>query len=265
MPEFKFITKEQEKQMPFLKRRIHRLKKYSRGFKSKPDWAGDGIAVRGRNLGFMVDNKFQEAVAFAEDGNVEGWNKAGVVPKIHWRIHTCIWAATNGLNLEGDFVECGVHTGILSMALCHYLDFSKVNKKIYLFDTYEGIPIEGLEGEEKNFSSKMNGLYSDVYELAKRNFSQFPNAVLVKGVLPDSLNNVEITKIAYLSIDLNNAKYEKEVIEVLWNKLVAGALIVLDDYAFNGHEAQYKMWNDFASSKNKMVLTLPTGQGVLQK
>jgi hypothetical protein len=265
MENFKYISKADEKKMSFLKRRVHRLKKYHRGFKAKPDWWGDGVGVRGRNLGFMADPKFQKAIQFAEEGNKEGWVNYGSVPRIHWRIYTCIWAASNALHLEGDLVECGVHTGMLSMALCDYLEFDKQDKKLYLFDTFEGIPTEGLEGDEKKFSEKMNGLYFDVYDLTKRNFARFPNAVLVKGVLPSSLEKAPINKISYLAIDLNNAKYEIETIEALWKKLVTGAMVILDDYALGGHQAQYDAWNEFAKSKGRMIYTCPTGQGILQK
>jgi hypothetical protein len=40
---------------------------------------------------------------------------------------------------------------------------------------------------------------------------------------------------------------------------------VIDDYAFMGHVLQYEMWNKFAESKHRMILTVPTGQGLLQK
>ena len=66
-------------------------------------------------------------------------------------------------------------------------------------------------------------------------------------------------------MDLNNASAEKATIEVLWPKLVQGAIIVLDDYAFIRRVRQYDMWNEFAKSVGRSVLTLPTGQGLLIK
>jgi len=54
-------------------------------------------------------------------------------------------------------------------------------------------------------------------------------------------------------------------IELLWSKLSPGAIVILDDYAFTGFESQYRAWNDFAGSQNLMILTVPTGQGILIK
>ena len=214
----------------------------------------------------MRNDRFKLATEFAHDGNIEGWSKGGGVPSILWRSHVTMWAASNGLRLEGDFVECGVHTGILSMAICHYLDFNKINKKFYLFDTFQGIPMERLDETDRLQAERINSLiYFDVYEIAKRNFSTFKNVQLIKGNLPDTLDIPDLQKISYLSIDLNNARYEKETIEALWEKLVDGAMVVIDDYAFTGHEAQYQMWNDFASRNNRIILTVPTGQGLLVK
>ena len=235
------------------------------GLWKKLDWWGDGLGVRGKNLGFLREPKFVEAVRFAHEGNIAGWKNAGFTPEIPWRQHVCCWAASNALRLEGDFVECGVHTGLFSMAICNYLKFETKNRRFLLFDTFEGIPVEGLNDHDRGKANQMNQLYSDVYEIAKQNFKNFENVELIKGVLPDSLNTIEINQIGYLSIDLNNHQYEKQTIEALWDRLVPGAMVVIDDYAFEEHAEQYEMWNRFATSKNRMVLTVPTGQGLLQK
>lgn len=231
------------------------------------DFRADGLGVRRKNLDFLNEFKFKAAWENSVALNRDGWAKVkGGVPDIRWRAHVCCWAAQHGLSLEGDFVECGVHTGILSLVVAERYDFASVPKTFWLFDTYEGIPLEGLDADAKAHAQGLNEtIYFDVFKIATRNFSKFPNARLVKGILPQSLESATIEKIAYLSVDLNHAAAEKATIEALWDKLVPGAVVVIDDYAFENHEDQYAMWNDFASSKGKMVLTLPTGQGILIK
>ena len=51
----------------------------------------------------------------------------------------------------------------------------------------------------------------------------------------------------------------------LWPQLSVGAIIIIDDYGFVGHDAQYAMWNAFAAERDLMIATLPTGQGLLIK
>lgn len=224
----------------------------------RPHYLADGLGVKNKNLKFLDDTAFQRGWERAVEGSRSGW--AGNVPDVRWRAHTALWAARHGMNLEGDFVECGVFLGLLSLTICHALEFGKTGRNFYLFDTFNGLPDDGSLEAKRN-----NGLYFDCFEQASANFAPFPNARLVKGTLPATLEGVPIKKIAYLSVDLNHAAAEKAVIEELWNRLVSSAVVVIDDYAFGGHDDQYGIWNAFAASKNLSVLTMPTGQGLLIK
>lgn len=229
------------------------------------DFSADFLGVRHKSLDFMNEERFSQAWDIAEEAGRIGWN--GKTPNIRWRTHINIWAAQNGLNLEGDFVECGVHTGIFSLAICHYFDLSKLDKKFWLFDTWAGIPTDGLAGDELNMATHHNEEYypDDIFNHVKQSFANIDGAHLVRGLLPGTIDEASIDKISYLSIDLNNAPAEEATIKVLWPKLTKGAFVVLDDYGWNGHENQRNMWNDFAKSVGQMIVTLPTGQGLLIK
>jgi hypothetical protein len=160
-----------------------------------------------------------------------------------------------------------VHTGILSRTICSFLDFGREARNFWLFDTWHGIPTDGMNEREAAAAKKYNeGIYhTDVYPITVRNFARYPNVRLVRGALPETLNLAKIDSISYLSIDLNNARAEKAVIERLWPKISEGAIIVLDDYGFRGCEEQHDMWDGFAREVGKMVVTIPTGQGILIK
>lgn len=222
----------------------------------RTEFRADGLGVIGKNLGFMEDPAFRIGWQKAVDGNLSAWG--GTPPDIRWRAHAALWAARHGLNLEGDFVECGVFLGLLSLTICHALEIEKSNKTFYLFDTYNGMPSDSP-------NQKTAHLYFDCYEQAKKNFAPFNNAHLVRGVLPDSLSEAPLKKIAYLSIDLNHAPAERAVIDELWEHLTPSAIVLIDDYAFRGHEDQYATWNDFAAANGVSILTIPTGQGILIK
>lgn len=230
----------------------------------RPDYRADGIGLNGKNVSALAEPTFDKAYNEASRLNAEGWR--GEAPDIRWRAHICCWAAQNALSLQGDFVECGVHTGLLSLTVAHFLDFAKLDRKFWLLDTFKGIPLDRVATHEKAHAAELNTvLYFDCYDLALRNFAPFPNARLVRGTLPDSLTETQIDRIAYLSMDLNNANGEMATIEHLWPKLSPGGIVVIDDYAFTGYEPQFHAWNDFAHSKGQMILTVPTGQGILIK
>jgi O-methyltransferase len=249
-----------------LKRAIKSFRR-RHGLESKTlrcDYRASGLGVRNMELGFLEDPVFKSAWQKAVAGAEYGWS--GLIPDIRWRTHIALWAARRGLMLEGDFVECGVYTGLMSLTLCHAVEFQKLDRKFFLFDTYDGIPVEGLPDEERRLAEEMNkGMYKDVYAEVQKHFAPFPNAVLVRGRLPETLDTVKLSRIAYLSIDLNNATAERPCIERLWPLLSQGATVVIDDYAHKGHRPQYDMWNEFAAKTRTPIVTLPTGQGLMIK
>ena len=55
-------------------------------------------------------------------------------------------------------------------------------------------------------------------------------------------------------------------IEYLWEKLVIGGVVVLDDYDYGPEFMEQKYaWDKFAALKDFEILTLPTGQGLIIK
>jgi hypothetical protein len=48
-------------------------------------------------------------------------------------------------------------------------------------------------------------------------------------------------------------------------RLVPGALMLLDDYAYRGHRPQKVAMDRFAQTRANKILSLPTGQGLLIK
>jgi O-methyltransferase len=231
------------------------------------DYDADHLAVWAKNLGFMTDTRFLSAYRRGMNSGHKIGQAYGLGDDldIHWRVHVCCWAATHAKRLPGDFVECGVNTGIYSLAICNYIDLNATGKTFWLFDTYEGIPEHQMLGSERELRLRDNRMYPDCYEIAMANFSAYPRARVVRGVIPDILANAAIDEVAYLSIDLNIAEPERAALEYFWPKLVTGAVIVLDDYAWRGYEEQKTAADGFAKSVGTEILTMPTGQGLLLK
>lgn len=244
---------------------LHKVGFAKRPFRMCCDYRGDGIGTKNKSLKFLDDKKFQNAWSNVSKHfhNITG----AKAPDVRWRAHIALWAACNGLKRDGDFVECGVYAGLFSGVICDYLDFANINKTFYLFDTWAGIPTDGLNKDEKRVADAYNGQYHnvDVFSGVENFFAPYPNCRLIRGELPGTLDTVLIDKVAYLSIDLNNATYERACIEVLWDRLVSGAIVLLDDYNFTVCRIQQDMWDDFAAENGVMVAALPTGQGIIIK
>ncbi|MDB5259215.1 MAG: hypothetical protein JWO73_423 [Candidatus Taylorbacteria bacterium] len=185
---------------------------------------------------------------------------------IEWRIHVLCWAATHAAKIGGDFVECGVHSGISSRAVMNYTDFNKLRRRFYLLDTFEGLDKKYSTEKELRRNADMGYTKrGDIYEQVKETFKDF-NVKIIKGTVPDTLKQVDSDRIAYLSIDMNCVKPEIDTLEFFWDKMASGGIIILDDYGYaNSTNDQKEAHDAFARSKNVMILSLPTCQGVLIK
>lgn len=188
----------------------------------------------------------------------------------HWRIHVGLWAAFSASKLDGDFVECGVNKGFLSSAIMKRLDWDSLGKQFYLLDTFTGLDdrfvsdVEVQTGAlEKNASDLKKAFYSVDIEGVRANFSEWRNVRVIQGAVPLTLEQVDSEKIAYLHLDMNCAPPELAALTFFWPRLVPGAFILLDDYAYFGYEAQKQAMDAFASERNLQICSLPTGQGLL--
>lgn len=182
---------------------------------------------------------------------------------LHWRTHVVIWASETAFRLDGNFVECGVNRSFFSTAIFNYLKLEDhQNKHFYLFDTFNGLDKKYISDKDK--AAHFNE-YHDVYDLVKKAFGKFKNVHVIRGSVPDTLAEIDVGNVSYLSIDMNCSYPEKKALEYFWPKLVVGGVIVLDDYGWKGHEEQKKVADDFAAKKNRYILCLPTGQGIIIK
>lgn len=46
---------------------------------------------------------------------------------LRWRVYTACWAAKHASVIPGDFVECGVNRGGMSLAVMEYIDFNDLD------------------------------------------------------------------------------------------------------------------------------------------
>jgi O-methyltransferase len=240
---------------------IYRLPQSIVYFRGPHTYKQDGLMTR-HNTDFMRDPRFQ--AAYNQGAKAGKWGEQGY--GLHWRLHVVCWAAQHAIHLEGDFVECGVNTGGLARAVVDYVNFQNENRTFYLLDTFNGLVENYLSDTEKARGINRNNMpYTETYEYTKGVFSDFSNVKLIRGPVPDTLEQVKAEKVAYLSIDMNSKLPEIAAAEYFWDKLVPGAIVVLDDYGFASHIEQKLAFDEFAIKRGTIVLSLPTGQGVIIK
>lgn len=184
-----------------------------------------------------------------------------------WRIHIALWAAQTAFRSGGDFVECGVHLGFTSSVIMTYMNWNAKagTRKFYLVDNFEGIVPDLLTDEEIRLgrAEQYGTKYSGTYERAKKNVLEFKNIELVKGTVPAILGDVHAKRISFLHLDMNSSIPEVSALRCFWDRLVPGAVVLLDDYAYSGFEPQKRAIDDLGAEIGFSVVSLPTGQGLV--
>ena len=224
---------------------------------SRLNYAHDGLFTV-HNADFDLDDRFRRAY---RAGKATGsWGDAD----LEWRVHVCLWLATQATRLDGDFVECGTNRGGTATAMLTYLDDDKrfTDKRLYCFDTFEGLASDrSSEAEMRQFEGK----YKECYDEVSRHFEAFPQVRLIRGTIPETLEGFECDRVAFLHVDMNSAEPELAALEFFWPRLTSGAPVLLDDFAWQACGDQRRVIIEFARTHSVEILWLPTGQGVLQK
>lgn len=172
-------------------------------------------------------------------------------------------------NIEGAFVECGVWRGGSAMLIAKMLaKRNVVNRKIFLYDTFEGmtaptekdISLTGMVASDiLDQRDKQNPIWcvaglDDVR--ANMNSTGYPaeNIIYIEGKVEDTIpQNMPMGSIALLRLDTDWYESTKHELVHLFPKLVVNGIIIIDDY---GHWQGCKKAVDEYFSEHKIHILL---------
>lgn len=183
-----------------------------------------------------------------------------------------MWALINSINyisnkkIQGDFVECGVWKGG-NLILYNLLNKKKnLNRNIYGFDTFEGMPFPGkfdfkYDGRSavylynKKTKSDKGWCKSTLDEVKKNISKECPNnnIKLIKGKVEDTLlieKNIP-QKISILRLDTDFYESTKIELEVLFPRLETGGILIIDDYG--NYKGARKAVDEYFKSKTFLI------------
>jgi len=150
-------------------------------------------------------------------------------------------------SLIGDFVECGIWKGGNIILLKKLLQKFNVKKKIYCFDTFEGMTKP--TSHDSNYNEKSAQTMYDEHKKKKIGFAKCSlnevkknliknantdNIFFIKGKVEETLNNKKNLpkKISILRLDTDFYESTKIELEILFPRLVKGGILIIDDYGF---------------------------------
>jgi O-methyltransferase len=166
----------------------------------------------------------------------------------------------NAAEIPGSIVEVGTWKGG-SLALAMLSDSSKSRNYIG-YDTFEG-HLQPEEDEKDVRGSNMLDRYKEIIETegswCKADYNEtneFLNSVkfaeqsftLHKGDVKIILPNTNVDKLAILRVDCDWYAESLISLEVLYDRIVPGGIIILDD--FGHHSGQRKAFDEFFSNRH---------------
>lgn len=223
--------------------------------KSPYSFEGDGFATWHYSP-FMADAQFQSDYAKVSQTWPGSDNR--------WRLWIMTRCATHCASLDGSFAEFGVYRGG-----CTYMVLSvcrpRSGRSYFLFDTFGGIPTTNLTQQE--VAAGFGGRLSDasVDEVRERLSPWKDQVKFVVGDVFDTLPSTETGPLAFGHLDLNAAAPTDFALKYVWSRLVAGGILVFDDYGWSQYSDQKKLIDAFFEDKKDSLIALPTGQAMVVK
>ncbi len=140
--------------------------------------------------------------------------------------------------LKGDIVECGVWNGGSSAMMARaYKDGGGKNDRLFwLFDSFEGLPSPCEKDSETDTLIYFKGICKGDTEKVKHVFNKlsvpFDNVKIVKGWIKETLPKSNLGQVSLLHIDVDWYKSVEDSLEYIYDKVVIGGYIVVDDYFY---------------------------------
>lgn len=125
-------------------------------------------------------------------------------------------------NLDGFVCEVGVYKGGTSKLIC-----SNTNSKVFLIDTFEGLP---QESEHDNYCKK--GFFNNPStEHIVQLLNPLTNYEIIKQEFPKGdTSKLDNLKFKFIHLDVDIYESTKNCLEYFYPRMLIGGYIVIDDY-----------------------------------
>jgi O-methyltransferase len=158
------------------------------------------------------------------------------------------------IHLDGDVAECGTYKGATAYLMCQA--FRKTPLLVHLFDSFQGLsspaPVDGTFWQKGSLSAPEVELHQTLQD--------FDNYRAYKGWIPGRFSEVADRRFRFVHIDVDLYQPTRESLEFFYPRLVAGAIVLLDDHGFKSCPGAKQAADEFFDSKSENLALLPTGQ-----
>lgn len=160
-------------------------------------------------------------------------------------------------NLKGNVAELGVYKG----KFARYINLYFKERKLYLFDTFEGFDKRDIDSEKKKGFSSGSQKFSDTSVESVLSLMPHPNnCIPVKGFFPESAANIK-DEFVFVSLDADLYEPIYEGLKFFYPSLAKGGYIFIHDFNNDNYPGTRKAVEKFCEEKNISFVPIPDSAG----
>lgn len=162
-------------------------------------------------------------------------------------------------NIFGCIAEAGVFQGEFAAVMNENFP----DRKLYLFDTFEGFDQRDVVIEEKHqYSDAKAGYLNITSEILVLNKMPHPeNCIIKKGYFPKTTCGID-EKFCYVNLDMDLYKPTLEGLRFFYPLMVEGGIITIHDYFSQGYEGVNAALEEFMNEVQDNIVPFPIGDNV---
>jgi hypothetical protein len=162
------------------------------------------------------------------------------------------------LRRGGEVAECGVFRGASAFLMARALRREGGGRRLHLFDSFAGL--SAPEAADGDYWAA--GILACRREEAAANLVEFGDLVhFHEGWIPERFGEVEGSRFCFVHIDVDLSRPTRAALEFFYPRMVAGGLILCDDYGFETCPGARQAMDAFFADRPEPIVHLPTGQG----
>lgn len=165
--------------------------------------------------------------------------------------------------IEGSTAELGVYRGDFAMKINHFFP----NKKLYLFDTFEGFDKRDAEADRAgNFSDGSQDFSKTSEEYVLSRMEHKENCIIRKGWFPDTAEGVD-DKFCFVSLDADLYQPILAGLEFFYPRLSHGGTIMIHDFNSKDYKGVRQAVKEFCdiNKAGYVCLTDTCGSAVITR
>ncbi len=155
--------------------------------------------------------------------------------------------------VEGATAEVGVYRGKFAMMINHYLP----DRKLYLFDTFEGFDERDAEADRAGkFSTATEDFSRTSEELVLSKMEHRENCIIRKGWFPETAEGID-DKFCLVSLDADLYQPILAGLEYFYPRLNHGGVIIVHDFNNKGYTGVRQAVREFSDKNSVGYVCLP--------